>query len=175
MKGENLHPLTERLLPAGYKSPLVDEIITTWISKKAYQIVYTHMTTSGGICQAQVYKILGLYESEEKEPLFPYPPLVQGMPQKPKEVKEQVQEMPHWTCKCGWTFYDHDGFKYCGQCGTPRPQEKSLRERLALKLYDAWWEGRIGSPIAFESTTKEGFLREADAAISFLEQEGYKK
>ena len=55
-----------------------------------------------------------------------------------------------------------DQWKYCPTCGTPRPKEESLRERLARELYNSY--------PAYHAH-KDVFLHLADTAIRIIGEE----
>ncbi len=62
-----------------------------------------------------------------------------------------------------WTWKDiiHRDFAFCPECGTPRPQELSVKERLAKLLERTFLEEHLHGKNSFEAV--------AQAALDFIE------
>lgn len=85
--------------------------------------------------------------------------------------KEEAGVKMEW-CECNPGYARGPHWKFCPICGTPRPVEKSMRERLAERMYSEMnydtWDDRTDKQ-------ERNYLKLSDIAIKFIEEENEKK
>ena len=132
-----LHELTNKIHNLGVEAHTsdVDSLIREWLEEKADEIL--DKTSGSDFMKEKIYKPLGLSE--------------------PKKASEES-----W-CEHKEHLFNYDSWLFCPWCGAtcPRPQPKSLRE----KLYDAFMAKDYG---------ENHSNKLADTAIKILSEDGKK-
>lgn len=124
-----LHPLTEKVWCDGPKeTEQVDRIITDYLREKANEIADTAPTDKKEYYRYHSKRILGL--TEEPKTMKKDYDLDDHCPQTGDMVKTPVSG--EWPCE--HKQYDNILYKFCPICGTPRPKQIGLREKLVKAI-----------------------------------------
>ena len=128
-----MHKLSKLLMDTSFPSKQGDSIITTWLKEKANEL-----NEEGA--SFDPYIILGLEPEKPKSETNPnHPGITCEEYEKPKEKTmewcEHITPNPHDRKPGRSFFYQHTGVDdevmFCPICGTPRPQKKSLEDRVS--------------------------------------------
>lgn len=177
-----MHELTKKIQVGYTTEKEVDSIITKYLKDIEKEIILYLIpgmrdkeVGNSMILKNKLDKILGLSEKEDYNASVHKEVVgdtvkeywMKKEPQKKEWCEHWKHDGSYWRLTEKSKYHGNvDDIKYCCECGTARPIEKSLEERLAEKLNETW--GRT----SFNSST---FERLAETAIAFLKSEGAMK
>jgi hypothetical protein len=133
---QKFHPLTEKIWnrPGNDVSPqALDSIIRTELEKMASDIVV--LPSKGCFQWSEICSILGLLTESKSEQIAPgnlgpgFEATAKLTKLKTAEVWSFVNKDKRW-CSCVILGADLDNWKYCPNCGAPKPTEKTLAEKF---------------------------------------------